>query len=57
MNNIVLCGFMGSGKTVVGKKNKKILGVKFVGIRNVQKGCRDERCCGFNRRRCNDFQA
>ncbi len=30
MNNIVLCGFMGSGKTVVGKELAKILGVKFV---------------------------
>ncbi|WP_298653838.1 shikimate kinase [uncultured Eubacterium sp.] len=29
MNNIVLCGFMGSGKTVVGKELAKILGVKF----------------------------
>lgn len=30
MNDIVLCGFMGSGKTVVGKELAKILGVKFV---------------------------
>lgn len=30
MNNIVLCGFMGSGKTVVGKELAKIWGVKFV---------------------------
>ena len=30
MNNIVLCGFMGSGKTVVGKELAKIMGVKFV---------------------------
>ena len=30
MNNIGLCGFMGSGKTVVGKELAKILGVKFV---------------------------
>lgn len=30
MNSIVLCGFMGSGKTVVGKELAKILGVKFV---------------------------
>ena len=30
MNNIVLCGFMGSGKTVVGKELAKILGMKFV---------------------------
>lgn len=30
MDNIVLCGFMGSGKTVVGKELAKILGVKFV---------------------------
>lgn len=30
MNNIVLCGFMGSGKTVVGKELAKILGIKFV---------------------------
>lgn len=29
-DNIVLCGFMGSGKTVVGKEVAKILGVKFV---------------------------
>lgn len=28
--NIVLCGFMGSGKTVVGKELAKVLGVKFV---------------------------
>ncbi len=28
--NIVLCGFMGSGKTVVGKELSKILGVKFI---------------------------
>lgn len=28
--NIVLCGFMGSGKTVVGKELAKILGVKFI---------------------------
>ncbi|WP_178667634.1 shikimate kinase [uncultured Eubacterium sp.] len=30
MNNIVLCGFMGSGKTVVGRELAKIMGVKFV---------------------------
>lgn len=30
MNNIVLCGFMGSGKTVVGKELAKIMGYKFV---------------------------
>ncbi len=30
MNNIVLCGFMGSGKTVVGKELAKIMGVRFV---------------------------
>lgn len=30
MNSVVLCGFMGSGKTVVGKELAKILGVKFV---------------------------
>lgn len=30
MNNIVLCGFMGSGKTVVGKELAKIMGRKFV---------------------------
>ncbi|MGN0458674.1 MAG: shikimate kinase [Eubacterium sp.] len=30
MNNIVLCGFMGSGKTVVGKELAKIMGIKFV---------------------------
>jgi shikimate kinase len=30
MNNIVLCGFMGSGKTVVGKELAKVMGCKFV---------------------------
>lgn len=30
MNSIVLCGFMGSGKTVVGRELAKVLGVKFV---------------------------
>ena len=30
MNNIVLCGFMGCGKTVVGKELAKIMGRKFV---------------------------
>lgn len=30
MDNIVLCGFMGSGKTVVGKELAKIMGKKFV---------------------------
>lgn len=30
MNNIVLCGFMGSGKTVVGRELAKIMGRKFV---------------------------
>ena len=30
MNNIVLCGFMGSGKTVVGKELAKIMGRKFI---------------------------
>ena len=30
MNSVVLCGFMGSGKTVVGKELAKMLGVKFV---------------------------
>lgn len=30
MDNIVLCGFMGSGKTVVGRELAKVLGVKFV---------------------------
>ena len=30
MNNIVLCGFIGTGKTVVGKALAKIMGVKFV---------------------------
>lgn len=30
MTNIVLCGFMGSGKTVVGKELAKIMGCKFV---------------------------
>lgn len=29
MANIVLCGFMGSGKTVVGKELAKIMGCKF----------------------------
>ncbi len=28
--NIVLCGFMGSGKTVVGNELSKIMGRKFV---------------------------
>ena len=28
--NIVLCGFMGSGKTVVGKELAKIMGRRFV---------------------------
>lgn len=30
MTNIVLCGFMGSGKTVVGKELAKVMGCKFV---------------------------
>lgn len=30
MNSIVLCGFMGSGKTVVGRELAKIMGCKFV---------------------------
>jgi len=30
MNNIVLCGFMGAGKTVVGKELSKIMGRKFI---------------------------
>jgi shikimate kinase len=30
MNSIVLCGFMASGKTVVGKELAKIMGCKFV---------------------------
>ena len=30
MNNIILCGFMGSGKTVVGKELAKITGRRFV---------------------------
>lgn len=30
MNNIILCGFMGSGKTVVGKELAKIMGRRFV---------------------------
>ena len=30
MTNIVLCGFMGSGKTIVGKELAKIMGYKFV---------------------------
>ena len=29
MNNIVLCGFMGSGKTVVGKELAKLMGCRF----------------------------
>ena len=30
MKNIILCGFMGAGKTVVGKELAKIMGFKFV---------------------------
>lgn len=30
MNNIILCGFMGCGKTVVGKELAKIMGRKFI---------------------------
>lgn len=30
MNSIVLCGFMGSGKTVVGRELAKIMGCRFV---------------------------
>ena len=30
MKNIILCGFMGAGKTVVGKELAKIMGCKFV---------------------------
>ena len=30
MNNIILCGFMGSGKTVVGRELAKICGRRFV---------------------------
>lgn len=30
MENIILCGFMGSGKTVVGKEIAKIMGRKFI---------------------------
>ena len=30
MNNIILCGFMGSGKTVVGKELAKMTGRRFV---------------------------
>lgn len=30
MENIILCGFMGSGKTVVGKELAKVMGYKFV---------------------------
>ena len=30
MNNIILCGFMGSGKTVVGRELAKIMGRRFV---------------------------
>ena len=30
MNNIILCGFMGSGKTVVGRELAKIMGCKFI---------------------------
>lgn len=30
MNNIILCGFMGAGKTVVGRELAKLMGFKFV---------------------------
>jgi shikimate dehydrogenase len=30
MKNIILCGFMGSGKTVVGRELAKIMGCRFV---------------------------
>ena len=30
MNNIILCGFMGAGKTVVGKELAKIMGRRFI---------------------------
>ena len=30
MKNIIICGFMGSGKTVVGKELAKIMGCRFV---------------------------
>ncbi len=30
MNNIILCGFMGAGKTVVGKELAKIMGCRFI---------------------------
>ena len=30
MNNIILCGFMGAGKTVVGRELAKIMGCRFV---------------------------
>ena len=30
MNNIVLCGFMGAGKTVVGRELAKIMGCRFI---------------------------
>lgn len=41
MKNIILCGFMGAGKTVVGRELAKIMGCKFVDtdllIENEQK--------------------
>ncbi len=30
MNNIILCGFMGAGKTVVGKELSKLMGCRFI---------------------------
>ncbi|MCR5207753.1 MAG: shikimate kinase, partial [Eubacterium sp.] len=30
MKNIIICGFMGAGKTVVGRELAKIMGCKFV---------------------------
>lgn len=30
MNNIILCGFMGAGKTVVGRELSKLMGCRFI---------------------------
>ena len=30
MNNIILCGFMGAGKTVVGRELAKMMGCRFI---------------------------
>lgn len=35
MNNLVLCGFMGSGKTTVGKKMAKRLDLEFVNTDDI----------------------